>query len=90
LRERKEDLPLLVDELLQRASIKLGVSKPTCTDNLLATLKNYDFPGNIRELETLLFDAASRSKSGRLEVKSIHERLTPLAPMKISQRGVGS
>ena len=79
LRKRKEDLPLLVDEFLERAAKKLQVNKPSYSNDLLAILMNYDFPGNIRELETLLFDCVSRSRGGRLTITTIHDRLTDTA-----------
>lgn len=75
LRERKGDLPLLVETFLGRAANKLGVRKPGFNNDLLAVLKNYDFPGNVRELETLLFDAVSRSSSSKVTAAFIHEQL---------------
>ena len=75
LSERKGDLPLLVETFLQRAADKLGVRPPTINNNLLAVLKNYDFPGNVRELETLLFDAVSRNNTAKLTASFIHEQL---------------
>ena len=75
LRERMEDLPLLAEYFIQRSATKLGVSKPSYGDDILAVLKNYNFPGNIRELETLLFDAVSRSNSNRLAAIIVHDQL---------------
>ena len=58
LRERREDLPLLVEYFVQRAAGELGVPTRGCTDEALALLKQYDWPGNIRELENTLQRAA--------------------------------
>ena len=51
LRERKEDLPLLVEVLLQRLGLR---SKLSLSTDALACLRSYDYPGNIRELRNIL------------------------------------
>jgi DNA-binding NtrC family response regulator len=51
LRERKEDLPLLVEALLQRLGLR---SKLSLSADALACLRSYDYPGNIRELRNIL------------------------------------
>lgn len=79
LRERKGDLPLLVEIFLQRAATKLGIKTPGYQPDLLAVLKNYDFPGNVRELETLLFDTVSRNGSAKLSAAFLHDQLSRTA-----------
>ena len=54
LRERREDIPSLVEYFLNRYSGELGVPKPPLADEALESLKNYAWPGNVRELEHLL------------------------------------
>ena len=88
LRNRKGDLPLLVEAFLQRAADKLKMRKPTVSEDLLAVLRNYNFPGNVRELETLLFDSVSRSSSGRLAIMSIHEELTQPVPLSTTEEAL--
>ena len=75
LRDRKEDLALLVEEFLHRAADKLNINKPSYGEDLLTVLKNYDFPGNVRELETMLFDCASRTQTGRISAHTLLDRL---------------
>jgi two-component system nitrogen regulation response regulator GlnG len=58
LRDRREDLPLLVEYFVQRATEELGVPTRGCTEEALALLKRYDWPGNIRELENTIQRAA--------------------------------
>ena len=58
LRERREDIPLLVDYFLQRTREELGVSARQCTAEAMSLLKNHDWPGNIREMENTLQRAA--------------------------------
>ncbi|MBF0103464.1 MAG: sigma-54-dependent Fis family transcriptional regulator [Desulfobacterales bacterium] len=70
LRERLDDLPLLVDHFLTEASIALNKKKPTPPKELFGLLETYHFPGNIRELEAMIFDAVSRHKSKLLSLQS--------------------
>jgi len=69
LRDRYEDLPILVDHFLQKASKELGREKPIPPRELFTLLVTYLFPGNVRELESMIFDALSREKSGKLSLE---------------------
>jgi len=69
LRERREDLPVLLDHFLEKASETLGKKKPTPPRELLALLSTYPFPGNIRELQSLVLDAVSSHRSGKLSME---------------------
>jgi DNA-binding NtrC family response regulator len=68
LRERREDLPILVDHFLEKASETLGKKKPTPPRELFTLLSTYHFPGNIRELQSIILDAVSSHKSGKLSM----------------------
>jgi DNA-binding NtrC family response regulator len=68
LGERREDLPVLVDHFLAKASKTLNRKKPTPPGELITLLSTYHFPGNIRELESIIFDAVSSHKSGKLSM----------------------
>jgi len=68
LRERLDDLSLLVDYFLETASRSLGKKKPTIPDELITLLSNYRFPGNIRELQSMIHDAVSNHKSKKLSL----------------------
>jgi DNA-binding NtrC family response regulator len=54
LRERKEDIPLLVEALVARAASENGRPVPTVTPAAMKALLDYDWPGNVRELENVL------------------------------------
>lgn len=54
LRERREDIPLLVEHLLSQLAREMNRPKMTLTSLALQLLKNYSFPGNIRELKNIL------------------------------------
>jgi two-component system response regulator HydG len=65
LRERKEDIPLLAEHFLERANARSGRPhrlSPAAIDRLMT----YDFPGNVRELENLVEQAAALSESDEL------------------------
>ena len=59
LRDRKGDLPLLLDHFLSEAARALDKKKPTPPKELVQLLATYDFPGNIRELKAMVFNAVS-------------------------------
>jgi len=71
LRDRKEDLPLLIETFLDRAAKELQKPKPSVPPELLSILSEYSFPGNIRELQSLLYDAVSRTEGTLLNIKPI-------------------
>uniref|UniRef100_C6DYG4 Two component, sigma54 specific, transcriptional regulator, Fis family n=1 Tax=Geobacter sp. (strain M21) TaxID=443144 RepID=C6DYG4_GEOSM len=82
LRERLDDIPLLLEHFLGSAADCLGKKKPTPPPELAVMLALYHFPGNIRELEALVFDAVLRHNSGILSMETFrgvigHERPLP-------------
>jgi len=68
LRNRREDLPALVEHFLEKASKTLDKKKPTPPLELITLLSTYHFPGNVRELESMIFDAVSSHASGKLSM----------------------
>lgn len=54
LRERKEDIPLLADNLLNKLNFQMGMSVPGISEEAKEKLKEYDWPGNIRELQNVI------------------------------------
>lgn len=59
LRERKGDITLLLDHFLAEAAGALGKKKPTPPKGLAQFLATYSFPGNVRELRAMVYDAVS-------------------------------
>jgi DNA-binding NtrC family response regulator len=75
LRKRREDIPLLVDHFLEKISAELKQKKPTVPNELFTLLSNYHFPGNIRELESMVYDAISCHEKGILSLKVFKEKI---------------
>ncbi len=75
LRERKKDLPLLVNHFMEEASKKLSKEKIAVPPELIPLLEIYDFPGNIRELRSMIFDAVSKQTEKMLSLKSFKEAM---------------
>jgi DNA-binding NtrC family response regulator len=73
LRERFEDMPLLLDHFLTVAAGEFNKKKPTPPNELVTLLQLYSFPGNIRELEALVYDAVARHTSGILSMESFRK-----------------
>ncbi len=54
LRERREEIPILIESFLQRYSALYGKPVPTISAELMDALQRHPFPGNVRELENLI------------------------------------
>ncbi|MBU4261846.1 MAG: sigma-54 dependent transcriptional regulator [Proteobacteria bacterium] len=54
LRERREDIPLLVEHFVQKYNIRLGLKIEAVHPDCLQRMMNYDWPGNVRELENVV------------------------------------
>jgi DNA-binding NtrC family response regulator len=75
LRERYEDLPILVNHFLEKTSKTLGKQKLILPEELFSILATYPFLGNIRELESMIFDAATSCKTERLSLEPFRSYL---------------
>ncbi len=73
LRDREDDIPLLLANFIEDAAEALDRNKPSYPNELATLLLNYHFPGNIRELQAMVFDAVARHKSGILSMDSFKE-----------------
>lgn len=72
LRQRKEDIPMLVDHLLKKLNHRLGKQFVQVSTSALEQLMNYDWPGNIRELQNILERAAIVCLPPTLEISALH------------------
>jgi DNA-binding NtrC family response regulator len=80
LRERRDDLPVLLDYFLEKAAVSLGKKKPTPPDELVKLLASYHFPGNVRELESMVYNAVSLHASGKLSMDAFKSEIFKKQP----------
>ncbi|MCC7097784.1 MAG: sigma-54-dependent Fis family transcriptional regulator [Thermomonas sp.] len=71
LRERREDLPLLVDAILSRLATAQGRAKPVLHVDAIEALAHYTFPGNVRELENILERAFALADEGGIRATDL-------------------
>ncbi len=75
LRERKEDIVILVQYLLNKCNKKLGKNIKDISPCALDILKNYEWPGNVRELENTIEYAVNMCRSSEIQVLDLPNRL---------------
>jgi DNA-binding NtrC family response regulator len=74
LRERKSDIPILVQHFLRQAALLLKRQMPTVSEEIIRLLEGYSFPGNVRELEGMFYDALVRSSTDALSLGYFERR----------------
>lgn len=77
LRERKEDVPALARHFLQRSATELGVEPKRLSDAALTVLTNFEFPGNVRQLENICHWLSVMAPSQVIEPKDLPDELQP-------------
>lgn len=91
LRERKEDIPDLVEHFLRKFSLGMGKQVSTVSDAAMRALLAYDFPGNVRELENTMERAMALEGSAEISLESLPPTLqklssaTPVAPTTVEK-----
>jgi DNA-binding NtrC family response regulator len=78
LRERREDIPVLVDHFVSKHAQRAGKRIERMEEGVLARLQSYDWPGNVRELENTMERAVVLAANGRISMQSL---LMPGAPI---------
>jgi two-component system response regulator AtoC len=76
LRERKEDIPLLVEHFVNVAASKLNKTLRGVTEEALTILENYSWPGNVRELENVILSLGINCQSGVIQAAEIPRYLS--------------
>ena len=84
LRERKEDIPLLAANIINQLNKRLGKHFKGLTKTTLAQLANYEWPGNIRELQNILEREAILSKQNVLQLSSALSDKDPASGVVLS------
>ena len=80
LRRTKEDIPALIAHFFVRFNQSFGRSIEGISEKALAALMNYDFPGNVRELENLIERAYALGASSIVDIDDLPTLQSPLSP----------
>lgn len=83
LRERREDIPLLVDAFLARLADGRGEAPKQLSESALELVQSYNWPGNVRELENALERAVILSESDVIPPSALPERVTTQTPERL-------
>jgi len=75
LRERREDIPLLVDYFLSRYGREFRIDSPSMTPKAVEFLQNYDWPGNIRQLQNVIRKALLASRGYTIGWQDVRDLL---------------
>ncbi len=90
LRERKEDILLLAKYQLSAVATQMGVSTPPLTPKAAEALKEYAFPGNVRELRNMIEHAFIVSEGGAIQPKHLHFHFPDVEMFSFSRTGIGT
>jgi two-component system nitrogen regulation response regulator GlnG len=88
LRERQEDIPPLTRFFLQKSARELGVEGKRITEAALARLTQFDFPGNVRQLENICHWLTVMAPAQLVDAKDLPPELQPRVPAAASSPGV--
>lgn len=77
LRDRREDIPLLVEHIIRKLNRLHGRAIAGVSEHVLARLMEYDYPGNVRELENILEYAFVLCRGDRIELENLPPELRP-------------
>lgn len=87
LRERPEDIPLLVNHFLQKSAENLGVEPKIMSEEAMEFLKRFPFPGNVRQLENLCNWLVVMAPSQHIRVTDLPEEIRNGEAEKVHKNG---
>ena len=88
LRDMREDIPAIASAVLDKLSVQTKVTRPALEDEAMRALAQYDFPGNVRELENILERAIALCDGQKITVSDL--QLTPPEAEQVVQSVEGS
>ena len=88
LRERKDDIPLLVDHFIRRYAVRGARKVEGITREAIHVLQRYDWPGNVRELEHAVERACTLGQGSSLDIGDLSEDI--VKAVEVKSRGLAS
>jgi PAS domain S-box-containing protein len=85
LRQRREDVPLLVDHLVAKFTHLQGKEILGVSDEVMSRLMEYEYPGNVRELENIIEQAFVLCRGGWIEMHHLPPELRPYGTIGMGQ-----
>jgi len=76
LRERKDDIPLLVTHFIQNAALQVNQRVPKVSEDALRTMQTYKWPGNVRQLQNILFRVVALNTDDVIEKEDLNSALS--------------
>jgi DNA-binding NtrC family response regulator len=90
LRERREDIPLLVEHFLERYATPSGIESPSVSEKATELLMAYEWPGNVRELQNCIYSAMTIADSSTIEPADLPRRIySDAKPPDVTSRIAG-
>ncbi len=86
LSARRDDIPLLAHHFLRKFSLRMRKEVTDIAPEVIALLVQYDFPGNVRELENIIERGVAVAGGERIEVSHLPDELRELSITKVSRR----
>jgi len=83
LKERLEDIPVLVDHFINKFNLRIGRNVDSVSDEVMEIFLNYDFPGNIRQLENIIERAVVLCKGSVIEVQHLPREIIEKSERKV-------
>jgi len=75
LRERRQDIPLLLDYFLERSNKINNAEIDGCSEMAMSVLMNYGYPGNVRELQNLIERVVVLKKKGIIDLEDLPDKI---------------
>jgi len=88
LRDMREDIPAIASAVLDKLAAQAKVSRPELEEQAMQALAQYDFPGNVRELENILERAMALCDGQKITVADL--QLTPPEAVEVVRTSEGS
>jgi DNA-binding NtrC family response regulator len=87
LSQRREDIPILIDHIVSRFNQLQGKDIEGVSEEVLARLMEYEYPGNVRELENIIEQAFVLCRDRIIELHHLPPELRPKSPAQYAGPG---